>query len=113
MEQGALSIRLAVSASMKGARLQPSECQTTDAEEKPREELMRKVWPMRIKGVVCGHRLVERSLIWLLRALCIGCAKHGPLKNLEILKEFTDDRSLVGFFHPTTGNTYDYLGPAK
>src|SRR5438477_910872 len=31
---------------------------------------------MRIKGVVCGHRLVERSLIWLLRAFCIGCAKE-------------------------------------
>ena len=61
---------------------------------------------MRIKGVVCGHRFGGTiSHMAFESVLCIGCAKQGPLKNLEILKAFADERSLLGFFYPTTGNT--------
>ena len=33
--------------------------------------------------------------------------RSGSLENEGILKELADNRSLVGFSHPTTGNTED------
>ena len=60
---GALSILVTVSVSMKGRS--PVNAKRRMQKKSRERKLIGENGKMRIEGVVCGHRLVERSLIWL------------------------------------------------